>query len=296
MEYRRRRRRRRRSAGTGSGAGKVVVVLLLAAGVIYLVSASKVGTWLAQQVIAPVFATIETALMGRDSAQPSGDQSGGGLVLNTDGVGKQETAQLQLPGLDAYLLQMGVYSQQDNAQTQAQLIQARGAAGYVLNSGDGRYRVMAAAYADAASLSSVREQLKDEGIETASHQLTMAGAVFDVKGTAEQIEVMEQAFLGFDAAISELGALAIRFDKEGMSAQDARGDLQALHTSLNNILGQVGNIPETGILPAVKACYQAGADSLNRLLEGDAASYSSLLKRAHLELIWAYYQLLGSAV
>lgn len=300
MEYRRRRRRRRsRSGGSGSGAGRVVVVLLLAAGVIYLVSASKVGTWLAEKVIAPVFATIETALMGRDSGDDGGDtQTGDGLVLNPDG-GKQETASLQLPALDAYLLQMGVYSQQANAQTQAQLIRARGAAGYILQSDDGRYRVMASAYADAASLASVREQLTDEGIETASHQLTMAGAVFDVKGTADQIEVLEGAFSGFDAAIAAMGELAIRFDKDNMAIEDARPELRELRTTLENLLGQLGNIPEAGILTAVKTCYQAGISSLNPLVDGETSvflEYSSMLKRAHLEMIWAYYQLLGSAV
>ena len=68
MEFRRKRRKRRYAAPEGTGAGKAIVALIVIAAVVYLVSASAAGTWVAQNVVAPVFTWVDSQLKGAPAA------------------------------------------------------------------------------------------------------------------------------------------------------------------------------------------------------------------------------------
>lgn len=70
MEYRRKRRassRRkasgraaaRRSSSTSSDAGRAIVSLLMVGAIVYLVSASAAGTWIAENVMAPMISAFQ---------------------------------------------------------------------------------------------------------------------------------------------------------------------------------------------------------------------------------------------
>ena len=58
MEYRRRRRRVRSTRRNPPLAGSLFCAALLVASIVYLIGVSSAGTWVAQNVVAPVFQTL----------------------------------------------------------------------------------------------------------------------------------------------------------------------------------------------------------------------------------------------
>ena len=271
MEYRRRQRRRRRAA---NGAGKTIAALVAAAAVIYVVSASAVGTWLAQNVMAPAFAAVETALIGKkDQNQQSGNQGDGQLVVNAGtSAGQQQTKQMELPGLTCYLLQMGVYSKRSNAEVQAETIRSRGAGGYILED-EGRYRVIASGYDTEESLASVREQLEQEGFETAGYTLTTAGAAFQVTAGTEQLEDIEQAFQTLKTVQKSLSELAIAFDRDTMSANEGRIKAEEVLSELRSASARLDAIGESAVLDPMRDCYADCIAALEELCANDTESF-----------------------
>ena len=146
MEYRRKRRassRRkasgraaaRRSSSTSSDAGRAIVSLLMVGAIVYLVSASAAGTWIAENVMAPMI----SAFSGKTNGDSDGSQSvsgtptpDGSLSTAVDlsagaSSGATVSAQVSLPALDCFMLQMGVYTSKSNAEAQAEALQAQGA-------------------------------------------------------------------------------------------------------------------------------------------------------------------------
>lgn len=178
MEYRRKRRassRRkasgraaaRRSGSTSSDAGRAIVSLLMVGAIVYLVSASAAGTWIAENVMAPMI----SAFSGKTNGDSDGSQSvsgtptpDGSLSTAVDlsagaSSGATVSAQVSLPALDCFMLQMGVYTSKSNAEAQAEALQAQGAGGYILedaSTGEIRYRVMASGYDSAESAKALR--------------------------------------------------------------------------------------------------------------------------------------------
>ncbi|NCB31788.1 MAG: SPOR domain-containing protein, partial [Clostridia bacterium] len=169
MEYGRRRRRKayrtsksRMGSDASSGAGRAMIVLLMIAAIVYLVSASAAGTWLAEHVMAPAFEALASYTGKEAPIEDTPVEDVQQVSLSTDG--SSVSANIALPALDCYALQMGVFSSQDNAEKQAQALQGQGAGGYVLQDGD-RYRVLAAGYAQEAEAKEVKDRLVNEGMD-----------------------------------------------------------------------------------------------------------------------------------
>ena len=200
MEYRRRRRRpygARRQRGTLLGA--VLCVLLVSAAVVYLVGLSDAGSWIAAHVVAPVFRTL-------------GVGGGGDGGEDADAAAQSASRLLELPQLRCYALQMGVYASETNAENQSVALQAAGAGGYILQEGD-RYRVLAAAYTSEEDLQTVRAQLEQEGLESASHVIESLPCRLVVTGTDAQAQALTDVLDGLIALSDQLSELAVAFDR-----------------------------------------------------------------------------------
>lgn len=222
MEYRRKRRassRRkasgraaaRRSGSTSSDAGRAIVSLLMVGAIVYLVSASAAGTWIAENVMAPMI----SAFSGKTNGDSDGSQSvsgtptpDGSLSTAVDlsagaSSGATVSAQVSLPALDCFMLQMGVYTSKSNAEAQAEALQAQGAGGYILedaSTGEIRYRVMASGYDSAESAKSVKTRLIGEGIDCTVYELSTAAATFRVTASEDRIPQIESGFAALEKA------------------------------------------------------------------------------------------------
>lgn len=171
--YRRRYTRpayRRRTGGQGGQASFVLTALALLA-LAYVGAATKAGTFLAENVIQPVFRQLGvfSEKAPETSAVPTA---------------AADTAQCTLPAMESYFLQNGVYATQQNADTAAQALQGKGGAGYVY-ADDDDYRVIVSAYRAQADADTVKTRLAE----------TMEIKVLPVSAAAKtiQTDTKEQA-------------------------------------------------------------------------------------------------------
>lgn len=294
MEYRRRRNRRR--ANTGSGAGRVVVVLLLAAAVIYIVSASAAGTWIAENVMAPIFTAIDN-IGNKKPEEPSADATPAAEVKIPGSESENEETKVEqviLPGIDSYMLQMGVYSTMENAKTQADELKTRGAGGYIIRDGE-KFRVIASCYKDKESLMAVRDQLTAEGLDTASYELHAPETPFEVTASEDQLERVRAGFRGLSDAQSKLSDFVILFDKEQQTPDQGREAIGTILSELKSAGEYLLTQQSDGsVLGMVNECYDKYIEALESLENSGTQSFiefSSQMKYTHLDITYEYAML-----
>ncbi|OQB24694.1 MAG: Sporulation related domain protein [Firmicutes bacterium ADurb.Bin182] len=289
MEYRRRRSRRR--SNTGGGAGRVVAVLLIAAAVIYIVSASAAGTWIAKNIMAPLFTAIDN--LGKKSEETP-PQTTPAAEVTIPGDTNAKAEQVILPGIDSYMLQMGVFSSMENAKAQADELKARGAGGYIIEDA-GKYRVIASCYKDRNSLQTVRDQLAKDGLDTAVYELHAPETPFEVTAGEDQLARVKAGFRGLSEAQAKMNDFVILFDKEQQTPEQGR-------TAAGEILSELRSAGEYilaskadgAVLGLVKKCYEKYIASLEELEKYDTESFidfSSQMKYTHLDITYEYAEL-----
>lgn len=280
MEYRRNRRRPRRAGGTSTFPAYVAVCAVFF-GIIYLVSASRAGTWVANNWIAPALKSSDNAISS--TAEPSVRPTPETVVID------QMTQEAVLPERLFYALQIGVYADEDNANAQALALAKIGAAGHVLVDGE-RYRVLASAYPDRESAQKVAAQLLNEGIESRVHVLTRAERRLTASGTGKQVESITRAVGQVDEVLDALYQAFISFDKDRLSVADgilslrgmeqtARSAAQALDTesfSADSALGGVDHFYEI-VIERLDALFEMGASS--------TPAFSSALKEFYITAV-----------
>ncbi len=295
MEFRRKRRRRRYAAAPdGGGAGRALLALIVIAAVVYLVSASAVGTWVAQNVVAPVFTWVDDQLKGTPAAAtPDGivqapEETQGGTIAQ----GNTVTGEVELPAMECFALQMGVFSTEINAKTEAEALQKRGAGGYVMEDA-GKYRVLAAAYINRESLDQVREQLKTEGLDSALYTFLAPMSTLRVTATEAQLTRIKDGFAALNTLQKEAAEASLTFDKEQQKPEEGKTKAAALLAELKTAK-DVFLAEDTGgnpVLSAMEACFTKYEDALTELSNYDTESFidfSSKMKYTHLYIAHAY--------
>ena len=295
MEFRRRTRRRRSASGDGGGTAKAIIVLLVVAAVVYLISASAAGTWIAQQVLAPAFTAFDDFLQGAaaaktpEAANTASPQASS--IVSADTV----TGEIQLPAMECFALQMGVYSNEANADAQATALQHRGAGGYVMEDG-GRYRVLAAAYSAEESLKQVREQLTAEGLESAVYVFPAPDSTLRVTASQAQLDGIAAGFSALDALQRDMASASLTFDQQQQSVQTGRDTAAALLTRLRDASTAflAAASADNAVLQATKDCFDAYDEALSVLAEYKTESFvdfSSKMKYTHICMAHAYARL-----
>lgn len=283
MEYRKRTRRRnkRRTSGAGEGAGgKLLLTLLLLGGAVYLLSASAAGTWVAQNVMAPIF----------EAFTPKDDINA--PVLSTESSGDpRDSAEVRLSGMKMYLLQMGVFSKEDNALETASAYKKRGAGGYVMKDGDS-YRVMASAYSTKDDAKTVRDRLKTEGVESAVHEIALDEISFSVTADTGSREAVSQAFSCLSGSILKMTELSQEFDRESCTVSDGVGKLKSIADDIKekrDALSKTGASDD--VIKSVLRCFDEYVNAVDAAMSygGDnTVEFTSELKYTLIEMIDKY--------
>ncbi|MCE5235887.1 MAG: SPOR domain-containing protein [Clostridiaceae bacterium] len=300
MEYARRRSRRRRRRGGDGGAVRAVIALLMVGGIVYLISASAAGEWIAQKVIAPVieaFSGDKKDSGGTDEANvpdtsPPPNTSEVSLSTEKNSV----SAEVSLPAVTCYMLQMGSFSTEQNANAQAALLKAMGGGGYVMQSGD-RYRVLAAGYITLESAQEVRDRLKDEGVDCMVYPLATASANFRVTAPEDQLESVKAGFQALANAQSALSATAVRYDASTGDVEAGKADCASIAVSLKEGMKVLEGYGNSGseVLQKLLACYDTYESELSAIAASDAqtqVAFSAQIKYTQLYLTHEYFKLM----
>lgn len=314
MEYRRRRkkaknqRRRIRAPKRNSSAGSALISLLLIAGIVYLVVSSNAGTWIAKNVMAPLFTAAsgwKQELTTPDGTAAPASQTPGQSAetpasLDLSGQAAEPvSAQASFPSMRCVMLQMGVYSSLENAQKEASALQAKGAGGYILkdnSTGTERYRVMAAGYATEEEARSVKERLEQEGIDSILYTVESPSATFKVTADENVIAGVQSGFAAFSTAQVALTDAAVSFDKDGMGMEAGKalaGNILARFEADMQSLSAYGG--EGGAIGVILEAYTSARDQLIALSGGDYQStvdFSAAMKYTQLYLTDQYATLI----
>ncbi len=301
LEYRRTRRTLTKLP-QGNNVFPVAVIALTFLAVVYILGVSRLGGWLAETFVAPVFriagdadeSGVAKAAGGADSRQE------GAGVSAAEAAASLPTESLTVPAFSLYALQMGIFSSEDNAKAQAAQLRELGAGGYVMTD-SGRYRVLAAGYADAESLKKVRSQLAGEGLESASYTVTLAEGAWRVTASAEALRAYQAAVTHLGGLAEELTALALAFDKEEQSVPDGLRALALLEGELKRRQSAYSQaVTETDAQSAaISDCFAGAVAELSLLAEmdeSDRPDFSAALKHAQLRIalsVAALFQTLG---
>lgn len=292
MEYRRRRRKRRFAAAGGSGTARAIAALLVVAAVVYLISASAAGTWIAQNVMAPAFAAFDNMIQRTASAETTPNTAQTSAPRTSGANEKTVTGDVELPAMECFVLQMGVYSDKNNADAQAQALQQRGAGGYVMEDA-GRYRVLAAAYETQESLKQVRDQLTAEGLESAAYTFNAPESTLRVTATQSQLDGIASSFEALNTLQQEMAAAVLTFDQQKLSADKGRDTANTLLTRLQTaneaFLASEGE--DNPVLQATQKCFAEYNEAISELSAFNSQSFvdfSAKMKYTHICMAHAY--------
>ncbi|MDO4572722.1 MAG: SPOR domain-containing protein [Clostridia bacterium] len=281
---------RRKRAGRFSPAMiPVLAVFFIGA---YLIGASRFGTWLASDVVAP--AILDAAPLPSGETQAAASEA----TAAPEASGAPETLVLSLPALYCYSIQIGAYESLSNAEAQAAQLKKLGAAGYIVDDGSVR-RVLAAGYPRQDSMAQVIRQLEAEGLESRAYELCADGFRLRVSGTPEQLECLEAA-LSFSASLPErLSEASIQFDRDSMSVSEGVSMLARIREECADQAGALEALAEgadEALRPAL--AYLGEAESLLSVFcdasHAERAAASSDIKRLYLETFFLYQAMAAS--
>ena len=292
MEFTRRRRRRpaRRSSQRGSsGAGRAVIAMLMLAGIVYLVSASAAGTWLAEKVMAPAFEALSS--LGREQEELDAPEAEDVQQVSLSTAPSSRSEDIALPALRCYTLQMGVFSSAENAQKQSEALKSQGAGGYILQDGD-RYRVLAAGYALESEAKEVKDRLVSEGMDCTVYAIEAPGATFRVSAEEGQLEQAESGFSALYRAQEAMTQAAIAFDRDGQSISDGQAAVQQIQQNLEQQMAALAAYGDSApAIASLLACKGEFTAVLSPLVQSGASThtdFAAALKYAQLAMTHSY--------
>ncbi len=284
MEYRRRRQRAYQQTDIGAWRSYAVVAIVFLA-VVYLVGVSKLGTWLANSLVAPAWKRAQAAMNPAEPTEPIDEEI---IVLATRDT---LTKTIDFPSVSCYALQIGVYADIENAKRQSEALQKLGAAGYILEDA-GRYRVLAAGYPDQADMDTVRKQLSEGGVASTRHVLSSPNRTWTAESTREQLAVLTAAANALPSMLDRLYRLAIEFDRDGLSIEVATQSLHKLSAELTRHTTDIAALSatdaETEALNETLTVILQAMDTLAASDGADTPRFSAGLKRLYLQAVETY--------
>ena len=230
-----------------SMAATILVVLLsivLIAGIIVF---SPIGDYLMEHALNPVIATLR---------KPNEKDSDIVSTLKNQEIAAETPAASPTPVQNSftivetpfYLLQMGVYTEQEPAVEQGNKLRAMGAAGMVYPDGN-VYRVFAAAYRDEDSLKKVQSQVRIDGFEATPYITDRNSVHLVLKGDRNAVTAVESAIELLSKIPNDLSDLSLSLDKESIEGSEYKEMLNALNEQVQDVLNRFQNIDTENIKP-----------------------------------------------
>ncbi|MDO5111283.1 MAG: SPOR domain-containing protein [Clostridia bacterium] len=279
MEYKRNRRRSkaRRSRKETGEAGRAFIAICMVAAIVYLVSASAAGTWIAQNVVVPVFSAVERFKPAQTETPPAdaAEASEGAMQVALDTSRKAVDADMTLPAVTCYALQMGVYASEENALSQSAQLKKMGGGGYVLKDAD-RYRVIAAGYAAEADARSVKDRLVEQGVDCALYTFSTDAATYRVSAQEEQLASVRAGFAAIANAQQALTDCVLSFDAGKLGVAEGKAEAGRIADTLKADMALLsGYEGEQTTLSSLLSCYNDALSAIEKAAKSDVADTSA---------------------
>lgn len=305
---------RQGQGGGGKGsAGRVLLGLLAMAAILYFVMASAAGNWISENIVNPVMEAFNPVTPQAEVAKspeplPAAMQNGaqdqlqaaqGEPAAEADAdIGAPSAAgtgiEFKLNGAASYAVQTGAFKSEENAKKEADVVRTRGGAGYVYFDGE-LYRVLASAYATEAEASTVREQLKEELIDSGTFKLDIKEVALRVTAGESVVSALNGAVSALEKARSDMFALCIAYDKEEVTASKAAESITSMKNEIGGALDKLKTEAGTdnSVIKRLEECCEKIMEDLAGLAsdaKGSALDFSSRMKYTQIGIIDATAQ------
>lgn len=264
----------------------MLILLLLMGGIIYVLFATSVGSWLTESVF--------------------GRKHGGNTLAATEPAGatpglsfsNPQTQKMHFSGLDMYALRLGSFESDAEASALSASVRALGAAGCIIDNGDGSVSVFASAYTTEAGAESVRKRLVEQGYKAEIVPFACEPVEIEVTAEAERLDGIAEA-VGFSfGIINDLNNEVINYDtaERGIEYGKAIGselleNIRSLRSALNGVHDG------RGVMDALDEYYMqltALVTAFNSSETQNRVELSGLLKNLQIGAIEAYTNMLNA--
>ncbi len=252
-----------------------ILVILLLVGAAYIGAAGQLGTWLAENIIQPVFTTLGI-FSPVESVEPAGT--------------RQPNVSVSVSGFTVYGLQTGIYANHENAENAAETLQKQGGAGYLRADGDDT-RVMLSLYASEQEALSVRDQLADT-METRLYPIVCTASTIYVH-TDEQAKNLKAVIAKVATVRNALLDAALYAADEQTGAAKVGNAYTVLSDFKTDLATSVPAGQNTFVDTLDAACQQA-LTLLSQAIDGDTKTRSHCMQAATFYFCFGYLDSLNS--
>ncbi len=289
MRYSRFKRRR-----TQQRYALIVIVGILVFLSLYILSAGAAGNFISR-VISPLFGGVDKETKD-DNNKDSTSSSDTNLTVDEEDeedLKNKATDQLKIEPFNFYTIQMEAFTSQDNAQVAAKALQSRGGAGYMVE--DKYFRVLAMGFILESDAQEVKDQLKDDGVESLIYSISCPGANMEITASPEKIDGIKSAFSLWMDKLQILEDVIVKLDTSSITEEDAYNELKSIKGELDSNLEQLKGYSATQesnyILDGLQGLYQKGIDDLDNILNENISSrvaISSKIKYTYIDMVVQY--------
>ena len=271
----------------------IILGLLLFLG-FYIASAGAAGNFISR-IISPIINAFDNDAKqdGNDdvSTPPDTDLTlpGGESSKETERV----TEQIDIAPMSFHAIQLGAFTDEKNARAAAAELQNKGGAGFIQN--DKYFRLLAVGFVSEDDVQKVRQELKDEGIESQIYTISCPGVNMEITASADKVNSIKSAFLLWLDKVQSLEGIIRGLDTSDKSAEDAKKDIEGIITEFNSVSEQFNTYTATEesnyILAGLQDLYQKSKDSLNSVLNENTANrvaISAKIKYTYIDMIHQY--------
>ncbi len=291
MRYSRLKKRRKKKR-----YAKLFLIALLILGILYVVSAGKLGKFVSR-LVSPIInqkgnsdGTDEVSKAEPILTVPEDKlDSKGGDEKDTSKV----TKNIKANSLSMFTIQMSAFTDEKNANEFAKQLQSKGGAGYVLN--DEFHRVLAVGFQKEEDAKKVKEQLKADGIESHVYPISSSGADMKITAVKANIDAIQSAYGMWEEKYVALEKVIRDLDSDVIPAADACGQMEKIKKEMvrkrDELKAMNAKQDNNAVLSGLVSLYESGIKSFDGILSqnsSDKVAISSKIKYTHIEMVMRY--------
>ena len=270
----------------------VILSIVLISLTIYL---SPLGTLIQKHIVEPVKRvleidradeSIEAALKSQDetivTASPTAEETNS----------PQQTTVLHIQETPFYLLQMGTYLDEKQAEERAEQILTMGAGGVVWKD-EAVYRVFAAAYRDEDSLKQVQSQVRADGFEATPYITETNTLTITLQGEEDALRQAKEAIDFLSTIPENLSDMSLSFDRKQIDNDDVIEEMTKMSEKALTIINTLEQNQNDSLKPVLNV-VQKYLDNISTFLEEhdniSLNEISGALKHLQIKSIMDYIQ------
>lgn len=287
-----------------------VMALLLIFGGLYIASTAAAGNFISK-LLSPVLNSIggiQDELNPSDTADNSEDLDltvpsdfTDGEQQNNDNLTTKITEKVKIMPLTMSAIQIGAFSNKENADISASELQSKGGAGYIID--DNFFRVIAMGFLDSADASIVKTQLEQEGIECRLYNISYPGADMQITASEKNVEEIKQNFLFWYNQYNEIEEVIKDLDKDVISVEAAFNRISKIREGLEQHYEKLKLLSATQesshILKGLLELYQSEVSIFDGIIKETSINkvvISSKLKYTYIDMVYKYKKYMDSII